>query len=66
MHFDWTVNVSAILSTGSIVLSIMWGVVKIRDQVRTLIQTLKDFPPHRHMSHEGIVYPSGMRPESYR
>ena len=64
MRFDWTINVGDILGALAIISSILWAAIYLRDDLRDLKRMLREFPPHRHIDHERIVYPTGMRPQS--
>lgn len=63
MHFDWTINVPALVG----ILVFIGGGGKfflmVRDEFTELKRILKDFPLHRHVNGD-IIYPKGMAPGS--
>ncbi len=58
-QFDFTINVSALLSMGGA----CWLLIKGLRAIGRFETLLKEFPPHRHVR-GAVIYPRNMRPDN--
>lgn len=66
MRLDFTITVGNMIAAVSICLTLIgtaWAVIR---KINQFIFLFREFPPHRHLSSEGIIFPKGMHPEDVR
>lgn len=59
MHFDLKITMGDLLTAASILgagLAVFW-------RMSQFVGLFREYPPHRHIDDEDVVYPKGMRPE---
>lgn len=62
MHFDLKITMGDLLTAAAILVSAMglfW-------RLSQFIGVFREYPPHRHINDEEVLYPKGMKPETVK